>query len=218
MTFLELQTLVLSWLDDPLAAYFTLPQVKVWLNNAQREAQKQLLQAGENWYVTKVSTSTVTDMESYTLPDDFLKLHKLEFVVSGTGVNEVRQMITPVTLTQLDQVSMTTGQPAVYCLKKDCIILRPIPDQIYTLYMFQSGRVTDMVADGDEPDVPPQYHEYLAILAALDGFLKDQRDPSPFMAKKDGYLAMMKQDENNRTVDVPRMVRETDCWDGGFLF
>ncbi len=214
----DLQTLVLSWLDDPNAGYFTLSQVNVWLNNAQREVQKQLIQAGENWYVVKTSTATVASAETYDLPTDFLKLHKLEVLVSGTTPNEVRQGIMPVTLMQLDQVSMGTGLPEVYCIKKSCLILRPIPDQIYTLYMHYSPRVADMVNSSDQPDVPPQYHEYIAVLATIDGLLKDQRDQSAFLEKKRSYLELMKQDAQNRQVDVPRMVREVEPVSGGYLF
>lgn len=213
-----LQTLVLSWLDDPNAAYFTLPQVTVWLNNAQREVQKQLIQAGENWYVIKTQSATVAQSEAYVLPDDFLKVHKLEVLVSGSGVNEVRTTLAPVTLIQLDQVSTSTGCPAVYCLKKDCMMLRPIPNQVYTIYMYYSYRVEDMVDTVDVPDVPAQYQEYIAVLATIDGFLKDQRDPTPMLAKKQGYLEMMKQDAQNRRVDSPRMIRETDPYNWGYLF
>lgn len=215
MTLGQLQTLTLSWLDDLNAGYFTLPQVNVWLNNAQRECQKQLIQAGENFYVKRSSSATVQNADTYALPTDFLKVNKLEVVLSGTGVNEVRQTFTPVTLIQIDQMYQLQGVPAAYVLRKNCFTVRPIPDNTYTLYLSYSYRVTDMVNTSDSPDVPEQYHEYLAILATLDGFLKDQRDPNPMLVtKRDFYLALMKQDSEERTVDAPRMVIMTE--DGGY--
>lgn len=218
MTFADLRTLVWSWLDDPYGAYFTESQVNAWLNNAQREAQKQLLQAGENWYVTKVSTQLVQNQDTYALPSDFLKLNKLELVLSGTSPNENKQAISFVTLNQLDSVSMTTGTPQAYNIRKNCITIRPIPDNTLTMKMDYSYLVADMIQDTNVPDVPKQYQEYLAVIAAIDGFLKDQRDPSPFFAKRDFYLNMMKQDEQNRHVDSPRMVVNTEDTDIGMLF
>lgn len=218
MTFLEIQNLVLSWLDDLSATYFTRPQIKVWINNAQKECQKQLIQAGENFYVVKVSSNLIANQDTYSLPSDFLKCHKMEIAISGTGVSEQRALITPVTLVQIDQVSMTTGQPSAYVIKKNCFVLRPIPDRIYPIYLNQSYRVTDMTIDTQTPDVPEQYHEYLAVLASLDGFLKDQRDNSMMMMKKQYYLDLMKQDAQERRVDAPRMVVSSEDLGYGILY
>jgi hypothetical protein len=218
MNLLQLQTLTLSWLDDPNAGYFTLPQVTVWLNNAQREAQKQLLQAGQNWYTVKVQATTTQNVDSYVLPPEFMRLNKFEIVTSGTGVQEVRQTLSPVTLVQIDQVSQTTGLPACYTIKKNCLVMRPIPDNAYVMYMHYSPRVGDMTNPTDIPDVPIQFQEYLAVLAALDGFLKDQRDPSPFLEKKRYYLELMKEDATNRNVDAPRSVVSSGEYDYGYLF
>lgn len=210
MTFAQLRTLVWSWLDDPNGTYFTASQVNVWLNNAQRECQKQLIQAGENFYVTQVYTQTVQNYDTYALPTDFMRLNKLQVVLSGTSPNENRAAIVPVTLVQLDQVSMTTGTPTCHNIRKNCITLRPIPDNAYRIYMDYSYLVGDMVSDSDVPDVPIQYQEYLAVLASIDGFLKDQRDPAPFFTKRDFYLSLMKQDSENRHVDSPRQVVTTE--------
>lgn len=218
MNFGQLKTLVWSWLDDPLGAYFTDAQVSVWLNNAQRETQKQLIQAGENYYVEKMNGLTIQNEGAYELPMDFKKCHKLEIVLSGTGVNEDRRTLGWVTLQQLDSVSQQAGSPTVYNIRRNQLHLRPIPDNVYPLRLFQSYRVVDMVNDADIPDVPEDYTEYLAVLATLDGFMKDQRDPSAFVvAKQDKYLALMKQDSEERDVSAPRQVVTTDC-DYGVLW
>ena len=103
MTLLELENLVLSWLDDPNASYYTRPQLKVWINNAQREVQRRLIKAGENYYEIPVYTFNVDNIRGYSLPSDFLKVHKLEIVLSGSGVNENTQLIVPTTLVQQGQ-------------------------------------------------------------------------------------------------------------------
>ncbi len=214
----QLRSLCYSWLDDLNGTYFLPAQVNVWLNNAQRECQKQLIQAGDNWYTIRSSTQTVQNQDTYAVPMDFLKINKLEVLLSGQNPNQYRAMITPVTLVQLDQVSMTSGTPGAYCLRKNCIVMRPIPDNIYTLYLDYTYLVSDMTSDSSIPDVPPQYHQYLAVMATLDGLTKDGRDPSSMMAKRDSYLGLMKQDSQDRNVDCPRTVVVTDGNDIGTLY
>lgn len=218
MTLSELRTLCSAWLDDVNNGYFLTSQLNTFLNNAQRQAQKELLQAGENFYVTRSTGGTTAGIDSYSLPSDFLKLHKLEIVLSGTGVNEVRRTLRPTTLVQIDNVSQVEGIPEEYTLKKDCFIMRPIPDNAYTLYLHYSYRVTDMALDNDTPDVPEQYHEYLAILATLDGFIKDGREAGLLLDKKNYYLKLMDSDKEERNVDAPRHVITTDDygWDTFF--
>lgn len=220
MTFGSLKTLVWSWLDDVNGTYFTPAEVKVWINNAQREVQKLLLQAGENYYVLKMGGLTVTNQDTYQLPTDFRKCHKFEVVLSNAGtVNEVRNTMAPVTYQQLEQVSQSTGSPVAYCIKRNVVVLRPIPDQAYTIYMHQSYRVVDMSVDADLPDVPEDYQEFIAVLATLDGYMKDQRDPSAFIiAKRDYYLNLLKQDADDRDVSAPKSVVVTESFGCGSLF
>lgn len=218
MNLATLQNMVYSWLDDPNRSYFTLTEVNQWLNNGQREAQKQLLQAGENYYVVKYSGATIANADVYALPADCKEINKLEVVISGTGVNEQRRTLFFRTLVQIDQIT-TTGSPEIYTLRKNSIVLRPIPDQAYTLYLHESYRVIDMALTSDIPDVPEDYHEYVAVLATLDGFLKDQRDPSAFVtAKRDFYVDRMRQDAQKRQVGQPRMVHSSDDYETGSVF
>lgn len=220
MTLLDLETLTWTWLDDVNGTYFTKAQVDVWLNNAQKECQKQLVQAGENFYVVRASSTQVTNQDTYALPTDFLHLHKFEVVTSGTpgSVTEVRQVIYPTTMMQLDGVSMQTGTPVAYNMRKNCVVLRPIPDSPRVMYMNYSPVVLDMTAPSSIPDVPPAYQEYLAVLATLDGFFRDTRDPTQFLEKKRYYQEMMKQDAQNRNMDAPKEVVVTDDYGMGFLF
>lgn len=214
-----LQELCWSWLDDPNHTYFTPAQINVWLNNGLRELQKQLIQAGDQWYTTSASSQTVMNYDTYAIPSDFLKTNKFEVVISGSPPNQVRNLLNPVTLVQIDGVSMTTGRPAAYALKKNCFIIRPIPDTVYTMYLDYTYLVSDMESDSSIPDAPLQYHEYIAVMATVDGFLKDQRDPGPFIQnKREFYLKLMKQDAIQRKNDAPRMVVSNGDSDMGYLW
>lgn len=212
MTFLQLQNLVVSWLDDKNFGYFTQTEVQMWLNNGQREVQKMLLQAGENWYVKCVETTLVVNQTDYVLPDDFLKLHRLEVVISGTAPNEEVQVLEQITLNQQDLFPNGASTPAGYYLKKERIILVPAPDTALIMRMQYSPLVADMTDSAEEPDVPVQYHEMLAVLATLDGLYKDTRDPGPMLQKKQYYETLMKQDAQNRRQDAPRSVVVTTSY------
>lgn len=217
MTRGQLRNLVLSWLNDPDAGYFTIPEVNLWLNNAQKEVQKKLLQAGQNWYLTCAQTQTAINQDCYALPVDFLKVQKFEIVLSGTSPNENTAILLPGTPMEVSGIQ-GPGTPQRYFFKKDCAVLKPIPTQVWTIRMLYSYLVQDMTNDNEEPDAPTQYHELLACYATKDGFLKDGSDPSQIEKKIAAYLELMAQDAQDRTEDVPRMVRSTEDWNLDYLW
>lgn len=206
MTFLELQNQVAYWLDDLNFGYFTPVQVKSWLNNAQYEVQKLLLQAGENYYLKRVQTTLVIGQNDYVLPDGFLKLHRLEIVTSGLPPNENTTPMAPITVNQQDLVPGMQGTPQFYYLKKNRITLLPAPDSNLTLRLWYSPIVTQMVLDSDTPNCPEQYHEYIAVLATWDGLLKDGRETRPMKDKLAYYESMLKADAAERQQDTPRSI------------
>lgn len=216
MTFVQLQTLVSSWLDDSSNGYFTLTEVKRWLNNAQREAQKMVGQAFEGHYRKVVQTTMVQYQREYQLPSDFRKLSRLEVILTGSSFQtESVQRLVKITENQQDNFERT-GTPLAYYFKGDQIVLVPAPDDDKTLRLTYMYRVTDMSNDADTPDIPEDYHEYLAVLATLDGLYKDGRETGPMMQKKEYFEKLFKQDAEERNVDESRTVVQTqfdDEWD-----
>jgi len=219
MTRGELRTLVLSWLDDANAGYFTPAQVNVFLNNAQRTVQKRLIKAGQNYYVKCVTTSLVVNQADYVLPLNFKKVHRLEIIISGTSPNEGVCPLAPITINQQDYIANGAGTPSAYFIKKNRLVLRAVPDQTYTMRMLYSYEVSDMELDADEPDCPPAYHELIALHAAEDGFLKDGRSSELLSKKLEQYKIELDQDAQERNQDVPRMVVQTNNdYDAGFFW
>lgn len=211
MTFLDLQTLVGSWLDDRNFGYFTLAEVKVWINNGQKEVQKRLLLAGENYYVKQIQTTlrvaSSTDVGTdYVLPDDFLKEHRLEIIVDGTAPNENVTILEPITINQTDLYPFSPGLPVSYYLKKNRISIWPPPDSAKVMRMHYSYLIQDMSLDVDLPDVPTEYQEFIAVLATLDGFYKDNRDPAQFLLKKAYYEKLLEEVAEDRRQDQSRHI------------
>ena len=220
MTRAQLSTLILSWLDDEQQGYFSATDVNTWINNAQFQVQMKLLNAGNNWYMRPVETFCVASQSDYILPSDFMFEHRLEVVLSGTGPTENRQRISFITTNQQDNYSLSTGIPTAAYLKKDRFTLQPAPDQAYKLRLYYSPIIATLVNDTDVPDVPPQFMEYLAILAAYDGFIKDDRAPANLVAKHEAYEELLKKMAINRTQDAPRQIVQVGDYsygDGGIF-
>lgn len=212
MTFLELQDLVLSWLDDLEAGYFTRPQIKRWINNGLRELQKQLIQANESYYLRCQMTACVINQPAYALPADFYKVRLLEYCPSGTGtnVNDPWYMIVPCTMVESMSIPIGPAAPSVYYLKKDCLVLKSVPDNTYPLRLTYDYEVSEMTSDNEMPDAPVDYHEYIAVLATIDGLLKDGRESAQFNEKKKTYTELMKQNATQRQIDQPRHIVSTE--------
>jgi hypothetical protein len=209
MTFLELREYSLSLLDDLQGTYFTPVQMNRWLNNALKEVQKLLILAGQNYYIKCVTTPLVTYQRDYVLPQDFEHLHRLEIITGGTVPNETSFALQPITLNQQDMVPQQTGTPIYYYIKQNRLVLLPAPSVNYTIRLYYSYQAADMILDTDTPDVPEYFHEFIGILAVIDGMLKDGRDITPIVSKREYYEKMLKDSSQERQFDVPRGIVET---------
>ena len=220
MNLADARTLTLTWLDDVNAGYFTTAQVNVFLNNAQKTLQKKLLRCQQNYYLKCIQTTTVVGQQDYVLPGDFKKLHRLEVVLTGTGINEQRSVLRPFTLQQSDFSSLGPGTPEFYYFKRSRLVLWPVPDQAVTLRLYYSYEVADMVNDSDLIDAPDSYAEYVPILAAQDGFIKDGRSSALLDDKAKFYEELIMSDAQERNIDFPRSIVQTDLDSiaGNFLF
>lgn len=220
MNRLQLRELTLSYLDDSSGTYFTEAQVNVWLQNAQRKVQRQLIEAKQNFYLKCVQTEIQENQCGLALPSDFMMCHRLEIILSGTFPNENKCPLTPITLMQQDLLGPTPSVPQAYYFKKNVIGIAPIPQEAYVIRMVYSYAVTDMLYDVSVPDVPERYQELMAIYAAIDGFLKDDRDNAYLMKIADSYIEGMKRESQQRQEQTSRSVVSTggDWGYGGDIF
>lgn len=211
----ELRALALDFLDDPTGAYFNVNGIfNTRINLAYRELQKMLISANKAFYQTCVTTTTVTNQSNYALPSDFYQILTFRYVVQGVGASQNLRDITRITPGQQTMVPYLTGSPQFYYLTKNSnpvgeIILVPTPDQVYTLQMQYSYLVPFMNNDLDTPDVPEEFEEYIAVLAARDGYLKDGRSIAPIEVKLKQLEEAIKQIANQRDSTGPRMIRTT---------
>lgn len=213
-----LRTLIASWVDDKNQTYFDAATLNNWILYAQRQVQFELLGAGQNWYVIPKETTTVAGQSDYILPSDFISLQRVEYVQSGTGSQENRIPLTSLTAGQQDLVPIILAPPENYYLKKDRITLFPTPDKAYTLRIYYSPLIVDVANDSDVPDVPNEFIEYVAIVAAFNAYIKDDRAPENLIAKKAEYKEILKKMASQRKQDAARRVVDTQAYDYGAYY
>lgn len=214
----DAKAIILSWLDDANSSYFTDTNLNYWLNRAQKQTQMLLLQAGHDWYMQPVETSTVIDQCDYILPSDFVEEHRIEIVLSGSGSSENRQQLAKITTNEADLIALQKGVPSAYFIKKDRITILPYPDQVYTMRLYYSYLVADLTLDTQSFDVPEEFCEYVCLLGAYNGFIKDDRAPENLVAKKAEFEQLLKQMAIDRTTDSARHVVQTQNYDAANFF
>ncbi len=213
LSFLQLQQYASDLLDDPNNGYFTLPILKLRLNLAQRELQKRLISANQQWYMECVKANTVVGQNTYTLPTDFMELIRLERLLQGSGQTADYQAIKAITPNQRDiVVEGQSGPPFYYYFMQTNLVLVPTPDLVYEIHLEYAYSVVDMVNDSDVPDAPEQFHEYIAILATRDCLIKDGRPLEPIQSKMAQYEELLKELAVQRRADSPRMITSTTEW------
>lgn len=216
MTFLDLQNYVGRNVDDKSFGYFTLTDVKARLNLAQREVQKRLISANEQYYTTCVKTNTIAYQNAYSLPSDFLQIIRLERVVQASTTNPIVQQIKPITPNQRENLVDVTGDPDFYYFQKNYMMLVPTPNRVQEIHLEYSYQVTDMVNDSDVPDAPAWAHEYVGVLATRDCLFQDERSMQPIEKKLEDFEKLMKEIAVQRHADDTRTVVITDMGYGGY--
>lgn len=205
----DLRTLVADWLDDPNLGYFSQTVINTRLNLAARRVQQLIKNTHEDHYKKCVESSTVADQRNYKLPTDFLELRYLGVVTSGSGETATVQQLLPLESSERKLLCLKTGTPTHYDYEKSHLLLWPLPDSAKTLRLEYIYRIADMDDDSDEPDIPEEHHELVAVIAALDGFIKDDRVSAQLERKREEYEQWLAIDDEERSLDGPRQIVQT---------
>lgn len=201
MTYKQLQEEVLSFQFSE--NYREL--IKRWLNTAQRKAaQESEFRTQEE---AKAFTTTKAD-STLELPADFSRW--IDFYSSETG-----EALLPLELREYDALEATTGRPTAYTVVGDQITLYPSPDAAYGLSLRYWRLPADMSADGDEPEIPAQYHEVLVSYAMMKAYARENDyQASRFWKEEwDAGVAKMRGEVQSDTFSGPKQIGGS--WDYG---
>ena len=208
MTLGEIKTYVAGLVDDPQMTYFGTTLLTTFANHAQGEVQKLLIQAGQNYYITGHTFASVAYQQGYSLPANFLKLNRLEYI-TGTAPNDSVYPIGSITMNQQDNFQRYANYPAAFYFSQYQVQLVPIPDSVQSFRMQYTYRVADMTSDSDTPNIPIQYQTYLAYLMAIQCFIKDSRDPGTLLSYTSKIEEEIKRDAVERAQDRAPSVVQT---------
>lgn len=194
-TFRQLIDEVLEFQFAP-GKYETL--VKRWLNQAQRKA---VIQSEFRTQETAQSYETTAEDGSLALPEDFGRF--IDFIgPEGTG------SVTPLSREDFDSLPVSSGRPAYYLIRGNELLLYPTPDAGYDLTLRYWRLPQDMEADGDEPEIPVQYHEVLIAYAMQKAYARenDYTASNFWKAEWEAGVGKMRGEAQSDTFDGPKQV------------
>lgn len=206
MNLSEAKTKVSILLDDLNFGYHTESQVTIYLNDAQQEVQKYLVQAGQNWYSKCKQATLVVGSCEYYLPSDLLKINRLELVTSTSNSVDNTYPLNPITLNQQDLYSQTNADPLAYVMVKNRIKLFPVPNIARTIKLTYTYRLSDLSLDAESFDVPQEFEEMIILLAAKTGAIRDDRSTAMIDSKIAMYLQSLKQAASDRQQQRSRRI------------
>lgn len=198
-TFLELQNEVLAY---GFNATRYRSRVKTWLNEGVGRVRRRARIADAEAVDAII---TVAGTGSYDLPSALLRVRSLRepstsIVLDAVGIDTI------------DSYSPTsTGKPTVYALHANQVVLRPVPDAVYTLELREWSAADRMVLDTDEPGLPDDYLD-VVIAYALSEAYGAEDDPEMAQFHRGRYdvkilelLGDLQKSQTDRVRRIPGM-------------
>jgi len=152
-------------------------QITEFLNQGITELYDMLVEArGHEYYLTSGTVATVSGTETYSLPTDFMELHKVDIAVNGSNWD-----LTPYSLHERNDYNQTSGgstYPVVYRVIGGNISLLPVPRAVYTVTLRYVPCATRLASGSDTFDGISGWEEYPIWRAAAYCLAKEESDPS----------------------------------------
>jgi hypothetical protein len=171
LTLANLRSLLRDHLDDLGADRFSDARLLLLLNEGQREIQKIVDAADEHFFSKAVAYTvlTTTDALEFTLPDDLLKVIQVERQVSGGNAIpaiyvDFRSRHRDSYATEWVGDTSASDSPRFYVRGNKLGVIDPT--ESYTLRLWYTYAVPDLVGDGDFSEIPNEYRGLIALHAA----------------------------------------------------
>lgn len=171
-------------LDEASPRFWSDAELTVWLN----EGCRAIARRAEVIQSFNTTVAGVAGIQSYALPTDVIRLHRVSFVPSGStqnypmkpstddamdrvwGINPTQQASYPSFYTLWG----TPGLPAGVSQLK--MKVYPVPAQAGTFQIYYYRQPVAMVAGGDIAEIPAGWDDLLPLYAEHVALLKDKDD------------------------------------------
>jgi hypothetical protein len=179
------------FIDEPSSQNFTDADITYSLNRGQEEVVKEIVHENQDYF------ETFTDIN----------------LVAGTDTNEVLSAIDineKVVSTASISSLILSSQPTGWYFLGGQIGFSPVPVAPLAVRLFYVPFLAELVNGSDVSPIPQDYHDMMAISAAIDMFTKDQEDTSALQAKWDVLLNRLQRTLRDRQIQEPKHVRRVE--------
>lgn len=152
------------------------------------------------WLTTSTTFPTVAGTATYTPTSGWTKTRSL--TIDGFDSMEERSLI------EIRSIPTTQrGQPSIFAVSGDQIILRTVPDAVYTITHDYVKTEPALSANGDTPLMPTQFH-YAVVAKASELAHLRQGSLAKAEAQKAEYAAwLVRLNDNLRRTTAPKRIR-----------
>lgn len=205
-TLAQLRTNVRMYLDEVDSADWKDAQLNTQINFRYLSMYSAIIDTYENYYRKVVTTSTVADQSEYALPDDFLKMQRLEVKYqSGDNYRKATFIDTERIPGQLGTDSYSSATRPAYSISGEYLELITVPTESVSsgLKMYYIYELPELSADTDELNIPfvNRYAHFIALGAAGDLLRKGQQEETAaarYIAEFELGLQQMKSQLEDR--------------------
>lgn len=198
--------------DQVKSKFVSDSELTSYINSAIAELYDLLCESyGEDFYVTEYEFTT-TDAPSYTLPDNFYELKRLDLKIDGTDwVTVPRFNLNEETaLRSSSFVALGGYLNTRYRIVGNTIKIAPLPAPGSTIRALFVPLPVKLQADSDTLDDFNYYSEYVIIDAAIKMMAKEESDVSVLAAQKEQQRARIVSKSANR--DAANSEQITDIY------
>lgn len=197
------------------STFVTTQEWNTYIDQSYRELYDLLTQKfGDDYFVATPYTYTTSSQQLYPLPSDFYKLLGVEVALNASDPNSW------VTLRKFEFVQRNLWNfPNVYTfygitnlryrLNGNNLYIVPIPSSGQTIRIWYIPRPNQLINDTDTLDMVSGWEEYIIIDACIKAMIKEETDPSAYMAQKQAVISRIENAAENRDVGEPETVSDS---------
>ena len=207
------------FIDEPTQKNWLDSDLNIAINIAQADVAKEISHIYEDYFIKTADLNasgtppgTIPGQELYSLPADFIKFKRVERSDLGEALSPIDINEKPLYGTaSAPLVSMAgVGNGICYYIIGNSVGFTPTPADYIPIRLYYNYRLVDLVNDSDTSEIPQDYHDMLALRAAIDAFIKDESDTSALERRYNGLFSQLQRTLRNRQTQEPRRVRRTD--------
>lgn len=201
-------------------------EIAGWLNVGLSELHDILVMHFEDYFENTYTFDTTGTVSDYALPVDFYKLQGVDLIEGPTRYTVRRYMNRERNRRQLTTFWSIIDFPEYRIIGSNIrFIPTPVGTRTFTIYYAPEFAQLVLGTDLVNQVIPPGWEEFAVLDATSKCLLKEESDPSGWLAKKEELRARLMVSVDDRDANEPASIidvtRRFDGWgwsgEGGFF-